>query len=169
MIRSSGIFQNVLFFSCICGQLSGMELPVGQRAGPIKLFESMSKMLPAVIAYGKGNVCYAHRTVGQEKSSLFHPLFVYIFYNTASENFGEKRLEIGFVDSCIGSQLRNPYGFVDVLVNIAAGFFQIIEPGLLFYMNDGLGRFCHCCGVKEIEEIVVRTVRSLLEMRDQIL
>ena len=80
-------------------------------------------MLAAVITGRKSDVCNAHGTVYQEKGRFFQSFFIYIFDDAAPQDPGKKRLEIGFVDPGIGGQFRYAYGFMDIPVNIAAGFF----------------------------------------------
>ena len=124
-------------------------------------------MLSAVISYGKSDVSDVHGAVCQEKVRFFQSFFIYIFHDAAPQDPGKKRLEIGFVDPGIGGQFRHPYGFMDIPVNIAAGFFQIIKAGISPLMDHGISQLGQGPGIKKTKE-KIGTVRCFLKMGDQI-
>ena len=101
----------------------GMQAPVPGRAHMIKFFEGMCKMLPAVVSGRKGNIRNVQSTVAQKKGGLLHALAVDVSVDGAAVFFCKKRLEVGFVDSCICGNGRNINIFQIMLVNIAECFF----------------------------------------------
>ena len=100
-----------------------MQAPVPGRTHVIKFFEGMCKMLPAVISGRKGNIRNVKSAVAQKKGGLLHALAVDVSVDGAAAFFCKKRLEVGFVDSCICGNGRNINIFQIMLVNIAECFF----------------------------------------------
>lgn len=100
-----------------------MQAPVPGGTHVIKFFEGMCKMLPAVVTGRKGNIRNVQSTVAQKKGGLLHALAVDVSVDGAAVFFCKKRLEVGFVDSCICGNGRNINIFQIMLVNIAECFF----------------------------------------------
>ena len=100
-----------------------MKASVPGGAHMIKFFEGMCKMLPAVVSGRKGNIRNVQSTVAQKKGGLLHAFAVNVSVYGAAVFFCKKRLEVGFVDSCICGNGRNINIFQIMLVNIAECFF----------------------------------------------
>ena len=118
----------------------------------IKFFESMCKMLPAVVARRKGDICNVQSTVAQKEGSLFHTLAVDVGVDSAAVFFCEECLEIGFIDPCIGGNGRNADIFQIVLVNVAERFFQISTSGCVLAGTGAEGKLCKHPAEKKKEE-----------------
>ena len=102
-----------------------MQAPVPGRTHMVKLFKGMSEMLAAVVAGSKGNIRNMHGAVAEKKSGLFHSLAVDVGVDGTAIFFCKKRLQVRFIDSGTGGNVRNAQILQIMFIYIMKRFFQI--------------------------------------------
>ena len=112
----------------------------------------MGKMLPAVVAGRKCDICNMQSTVAKKKSGLFHALAVNVSVDGAAVFFCKESLKIGLVDPCICGDVRDREFLQIMLVNIAESFFQVSTSLCTLTETCTEGKFCKHAAEKQEEE-----------------